>query len=183
MHHQHVGVGLADVVLNGQPLAQAHRRGPEAGMAEGEPGGGVEAVHEGAHQVAVGGGEVMHLGAVHVLHSRVRGETVDGPVQVHDHEMQTVALSPASGAQGRDGGEVDDIVFGGGEGGDLYVHPLREGVCVLGLRRRQPRHEGADAGRAQPARSRRRGLGHQAVEQAVLQPGGAAFGVQPILGR
>ena len=94
MHDEHVGVGLADVVLDGEAGPDAARGGRKAGMAEGELGRTVEALHERAHAVAILIIEAVDARAIDVFDSGRGCDLVQHSMQVHHQAMEAV-LAPS----------------------------------------------------------------------------------------
>ena len=106
MHDEHMRVGRADVVLDGEAGADAAGGRFEPRMAESELRGAVEAAHEGAHAGAAGIVEAVHARAVDVFDRGRRGDPVQRLVQVHDEQMQAV-VAPAPRR-----GELGDLTMG-----------------------------------------------------------------------
>jgi hypothetical protein len=91
---QDVGLRHADVVLDHQPLTAAGGGRPQAGVIELQFARLVDSRHEGGDQWAVLGLHPVDMGAVDGLRGQSLLDAVQLLVQVHDHEMQTVACFP-----------------------------------------------------------------------------------------
>ena len=100
MHHQHVRIGHADIVLQDELPAAQGGRGPQSRMVELECLGRVQAAHEGAHQFLVLGAQAVDARAIHALARQVPLQAVQGLVQVHHQEVRRVAALALARSQG-----------------------------------------------------------------------------------
>ena len=89
---QHMGVVGADVVLQQQALTVTGGCRVQTRVVELEGRGAMQALHEGADQRAVAVQQMPDVGAVDDLAGHLGGQFVDLLVQVHDQQVQAVAI-------------------------------------------------------------------------------------------
>ena len=184
MHHQHMRVGGADIVLDDEMRGAAHRRGAQPRMPEGERRGAVQPAHEGAHGVAVIVGQPVHHGAVQVLGGGAGGELVQRLVQIHHQRVELVAILAAGAGERADPAERDLIRCLRGEGGLQRLHPRGQRIgfghgggdqrgqhgVQVGL---QPAEQRPGAGEEQRIRPQQLGLAERGFRHFGIKPGGA----------
>ena len=162
-----MGVVGADVVLDQQPVPVAGGRGVQARMVELQRAGAVQAAHEGRHARVVPAvrRQLPGAGAVDRFGREPRSQPVERLVQVHDRDVQAVAVFAAPVGQAGQRVAVDLLAGQCAELGLPRRHPLGQRRVGPGIVEHRPGHQ------------------VQVVDQPAGQPGQAGQVQRPVLQR
>jgi len=124
--HHDMRIGLADIVLDHEPVADAGGRRVQAGMVEFQAARAREPAHEGFHRRPVARQQAVTPGAGEIFFRMFGRQPVQGFVQVHHQPVQAVAFvkagQPAHQGERHAVADVGKVRYGGDR-----VEPRREG--------------------------------------------------------
>ncbi len=155
MHHQHMRVRGADVVLDGEMPARAHGGGLQPRMPKGERRRAVKPAHESLDRVTVLRGDGMDARPVQRFHSTIRRQPVKCLMHVHDQQMHAVRPAARGGGKSADFVEANLVLHAHGELRGKRLQPRGEGSPSGGIGGLQRRQHGGEIS-LQPRQQRER---------------------------